>query len=161
VQATARAIALGDRGHPERDDIDAAIGHAVMAKRQDDAAVYVGGAPRLLPRAHGLFQFADDLVGDAFVDVSFSWSALLWLSVSAAAETLASPRARGSKCKEAPNARRAEGPHEGPTSFLAEIRRGGGEPCLDALRARGAEPLSSSKHQARARSARHNHLRER
>ena len=57
------------RGHPERENVDAAVGLAVVAQRAGDPAGGVFGVPGLHPRADALFEIGDDLRGDAGVNV--------------------------------------------------------------------------------------------
>jgi hypothetical protein len=60
------------RGHcrcPERQDVDAGIGLAVVAQGPGDMPRRVGGVPGLGPGFHALLKGFDDLVGDAAVDI--------------------------------------------------------------------------------------------
>ena len=61
--------ALGDGGGPQHQHVDALVGLALEAKRAGDAPGGVFGVPWLEPGADAFFQFGDDGVGDAGVNV--------------------------------------------------------------------------------------------
>ena len=68
-------------GHPERENVDSAIGLAVMAQRAGDPAGGVFGVPWFDPRAHAFFKVGHDLGGDAGVNVlTFCYSLFSALS---------------------------------------------------------------------------------
>ena len=64
-----RREAARDGFRPEQHDIDALIGHAVMAQRARNASSRVGRAPRFDPRTHTALQIRDDAIGDPRIDV--------------------------------------------------------------------------------------------
>ena len=64
-----RREAARDGFRPQQDDVDALIGHAVVAQRPRDAPSRVGRIPWLDPGTHTAFEIGDDAIGDARVDV--------------------------------------------------------------------------------------------
>jgi len=64
-----RGEILDRRGHPERENVDSAIGLAVVPQRAGNPAGGVFGVPWFHPRAHALFEVGHDLGGDARVNV--------------------------------------------------------------------------------------------
>jgi hypothetical protein len=64
-----RREAASDGFRPEQHDIDALIGHAVMAQRARDASSRVGRIPGLDPRTHTALEIRDDAIGDPRIDV--------------------------------------------------------------------------------------------
>ena len=57
----------------KRENIDAAVGNAIRAKRPGDAPCCMLCVPRLEPRAFARFQFSNDGVGYAGVDIGLHW----------------------------------------------------------------------------------------
>lgn len=63
------AVALFLGFHPQHEDIDAGIGHAVMPQGPGDLPGGVVGVPRLEPRPHAALKVGDDFLGDSAVNV--------------------------------------------------------------------------------------------
>ena len=61
--------ALHARRHPQRQNVDAGVGLAVVTQRSRDAAGGMFGVPWPDPRPHAVFEGGDDLRGDATVHV--------------------------------------------------------------------------------------------
>ena len=66
-----RGVTFGDSLAPQHDDVDALIGHAVMAQRSCDPPCRVFRVLRLEPRQGALLQLLHNAIGDAFVYVLF------------------------------------------------------------------------------------------
>ena len=66
-----RCITAFHCGHPEHDDIDAAIRDAIAAQRARDAPGCMFRVPWLHPRAHAGFEIGHDLGGDFLIDGLF------------------------------------------------------------------------------------------
>ena len=141
-----RGVPLGKGLHPQREDIDAPVGDAVMAQRQRHAALHMLAAPRLLPRAHALFEVADDAVGDGLIDIGFHGRLLIFglqplLQPCLVANSgVASARRLRTKGAEAPR----EGPRLRGYAGMRRLLLG----CLARAR---AEALSPSNKKLRER----------
>jgi len=66
-----RGVTLLHRSRPQHQDIDPLIRNAVAAQGPRDAPGGVLGIPRLEPRPDALLKLANDLIGDALIDIRF------------------------------------------------------------------------------------------
>jgi hypothetical protein len=66
-----RGVTFLHRRRPQHQNIDAVIGNSVPAQRPRDTARRMLGVPRLEPRPDAFLKLANDLIGDALIDIRF------------------------------------------------------------------------------------------
>ena len=67
---------------PQRQNVDAGVGLAVMTQRSRDAPGGMFGVPRLEPGPDAFLKLAHDLIGDTLINIGSHCLFLRWLSGS-------------------------------------------------------------------------------